>query len=79
MEIEVLVGLLIGLCGGLFCVALAATVFSILAYAKVVGMEKSTHQVTYYNPLEQDSQGPDIAQEARKAFGFVDEEVDHNF
>lgn len=35
----------------LFCTAITA-VFSILAYAKVVGMEKSTHQIQYM-PVQQ--------------------------
>lgn len=60
-------------CAGLTCV------FSILAYAKVVGMEKSTHRIQQqYVPLEDEQMGltgEDLVKKMNKA--FYPEEENH--
>lgn len=54
-----------------FCAGITS-VFSILAYAKVVGMEKSTHRIQQqYVPLDEEQMGPtgdDLIKKMNKAF-----------
>jgi hypothetical protein len=54
------------------CFTLITAVFSVLAYAKVVGMEKSTHRIVQqYVPLEDGEVGPsgeDLVKRMQKAF-----------
>jgi len=41
------------------CFTIITAVFSVLAYAKVVGMEKSTHRITQqYVPIDEAIMGP---------------------
>lgn len=58
-------------CAGLTCV------FSILAYAKVVGMEKSTHRIQQqYVPIGGEEMGPtgeELIKKMNKAFYPEDE------
>lgn len=50
-------------------------IFSFLAYARVVGMEKSTHQIQWM-PAEQAKTGEDLGKEMHNAFGYEDENQD---
>lgn len=54
-----------------FCAGITV-VFSVLAYAKVVGMEKSTHRIQQqYVPLEEEYMGPtgeELMKKMNKAF-----------
>ena len=60
-----------------FFMAGVTCVFSILAYAKVVGMEKSTHRITqHYVPLDEEQMGPtgeDLIKKMNEAFYPEDE------
>lgn len=51
--------LLLAICISSFMFSAITAVFSILAYAKVVGMEKSTHQIQY---VPMDAPANDTAQ-----------------
>ena len=51
-------------------------VFSILSYAKVVGMEKSTHQVQWVDMGQEIKTGKELEDQMHKAFGFKDEDMD---
>ena len=55
----------------LFCAGVTV-VFSILSYAKVVGMEKSTHRIQQqYVPLDMEHMGPtgeELVKKMNKAF-----------
>jgi len=65
----------------LSCISILFTgitaIFSILAYSKVVGMEKSTHQIVQqmvpYNEADMDGPtGEDLDKNMKEAFGFKD-------
>ncbi len=47
---EVFLGITIGLCFGLFIIAVFSAGFAFFAYSKVVGFENSTHNVSYVDP-----------------------------
>jgi hypothetical protein len=51
-------------------------IFSIMAYSKVVGMEKSTHKIQYV-PLDSPKTGEDLDKSMYEAFGHKDEEQDY--
>ena len=48
--------------------------FSIMAYAKVVGMEKSTHQIQWV-PVDEDGKtGKELDKDMYSAFGYQNED-----
>lgn len=51
-------------------------IFAFLAYAKVVGMEKSTHQIQWMPVEDTKNTGEDLTKNMYKAFGFEDEDQD---
>lgn len=67
------IALILSLVSILFTMVTA--IFSLLAYAKVVGMEKSTHQIQWM-PVDADTTDNKIDKEMYKAFGFEDEDQD---
>lgn len=54
---------------------MVTAIFSFLAYARVVGMEKSTHQIQWM-PADEVKTGEDMGKDMYKAFGFEDEDQD---
>jgi len=52
------------------------SIFAVLAYAKVVGMEKSTHQIQWMPVDESAATGDELTKQMHKAFGYEDEEND---
>jgi hypothetical protein len=51
-------------------------IFSIMAYSRVVGLEKSTHQIQYV-PLDQPKTGEDLDKSMYDAFGYKEEQEDY--
>lgn len=68
------VALVLSIVSVLFTIITA--IFSFLAYAKVVGMEKSTHQIQWMPIEEADKTGKELDKIMYKAFGFEDEDSD---
>lgn len=50
--------------------------FAVLAYAKVVGLENSTHQIQWMPADDAVKTGEDLGKEMHRAFGYVDEDQD---
>ena len=73
---------LLAIAVGFSCCAMIFTVvtaiFSFMAYSRVVGMEKSTHQVSWMplDPQNPSKTGDDMMKDMSKAFGYEDNEND---
>lgn len=68
------ISLILSIVSVLFTIITA--IFSFLAYAKVVGMEKSTHQIQWMPVDEAHKTGKELDKNMYKAFGFEDEDLD---